>query len=95
MVIQNGVGNEEYFQKKYPANTVLSCVIWVHAIQVEPNLVKHMKPEFTELGLHRNLTLPIDVEQFRLHEFHDLLVSGGSKVSVEPDIQVKRWEKVV
>lgn len=95
VVIQNGVGNEEYFQHEYPDNTVLSCVIWVHSIQVSPNVVNHMKNEFTELGLHKNAKIAEQLETSRLQSFYDLLIAGGTHVKIVDDIQVKRWEKVV
>ena len=95
VVLQNGVGNEEPFQQLYPNNTVLSGVIWVHAIQEAPNLVRHTKPEITELGLHRNEQLPLALEQLHLDTFCHLFTSGGTIIHVEQDIQLKRWEKVV
>lgn len=94
-IIQNGVGNEEPFRAFYPSNTIISCVTWVGASQPEPGLVKHWTSEDTQMGLFPNPELDQRLERERLEGFAALLRGGGTKFSVEQDIQVARWEKVV
>ena len=95
VIIQNGVGNENPFREAYPKCTILSCVTWVGAIQKTPGVITHAKNEDTQIGLFPNSSLDRDVEKERLDEFSALLRSGGTRLSVEENIQVQRWEKVV
>ena len=95
VIIQNGVGNEDPFRKMYPKSTIISCVTWVGATQVSPGLVKHTKSEDMQMGLFANPDLDAKVEKSRLDVFADFLRKGGTKFTVEDDVQIKRWEKVV
>ncbi|KAJ9630599.1 hypothetical protein H2203_001122 [Taxawa tesnikishii (nom. ined.)] len=95
VIIQNGVGNEVPFRKHFPDCTIISCVTWVGATQTKPGVIKHTKSEAAEFGLFSNSRLDSKLEQSRLDEFTTLLRNGGTKFTVEENIQVKRWEKVV
>jgi 2-dehydropantoate 2-reductase len=95
VIIQNGVGNEEPFRTTYPKNTILSCVTWVGATQVSPGLIKHTKSEDMQIGLFPNPGLDAAIEKSRLDSFASLLRKGGTVLTVENNIQIKRWEKVV
>lgn len=95
VIIQNGVGNEEPFRSAFPECTIISCVTWVGATQVSPGLIKHTKSEAAEFGLFPNPQIDEKVEKARLDRFTTLLENGGTKFTVEDNIQIKRWEKVV
>ncbi|GAB7353836.1 hypothetical protein MBLNU459_g4205t1 [Dothideomycetes sp. NU459] len=95
VIIQNGVGNEEPFRTAFPDNTIISCVTWVGATQVQPGLIKHTKAENMEIGLLPNAQVDANVERERLDRFVGYLRHGKTIFTVEDDIQVKRWEKVV
>ncbi|KAJ6049170.1 uncharacterized protein N7446_007503 [Penicillium canescens] len=95
VVIQNGVGNEEPFRKRFPDNTIITCVTWVGATQTSPGIVKHTKSEDMQIGLFPNLTVNSQTEKQRLETFADLLRNGKTRFQVLDDIQVQRWEKVV
>ncbi|KAI9733649.1 MAG: hypothetical protein M1834_003251 [Cirrosporium novae-zelandiae] len=95
VLIQNGVGNEEPFRKIFPGSTIISCVTWVGGVQNTPGIVNHTKNENTQLGLYPNPGLDTDLEKRRLDIFASLLREGGTKLTVESNIQVQRWEKVV
>ena len=94
-IIQNGVGNEDPFREKYPTNTIISCVTWVGAVQSEPGIINHTQAENAEIGLFPNAGSNATVENARLNEFASLLRTGGTTFTVEDDVQIKRWEKVV
>ena len=93
-LIQNGVGNEEPFRKVFPKSTIISCVTWV-GVQKTPGIITHTKNEDTQMGLFPNPDLDSQLEQNRLDQFADLLRNGGTKFSVEENIQIQRWEKCV
>lgn len=95
VIIQNGVGNEDPFRQTFPNNTIISCVTWTGAVQASPGLIKHNPNEDMQIGLYPNQTLKADLEMERLDKFAKLLTNGGTKFTVEENIQIKRWEKVV
>lgn len=57
-------------------------------------MITHLQSEDMQMGLFPNTDIPQDLEQSRLNTFAKLLKTGGTKFSVEEDIQIKRWEKV-
>ena len=93
--MQNGVGNEDPFRSTYPQNTIISGVVWVGATQTSPGLIKHMQAENTEIGLFSNPGSDLEQETRRLEHFASIMRQGGTNISVEENVQVKRWEKVV
>lgn len=95
VIMQNGVGNEEPFRRRYPHNTIISGVIWVGATQTSPGVIKHMQAENTEIGLFDNPGSSAEEENAKLERFAAIMRQGGTNISVEENIQVKRWEKVV
>ncbi|USW52534.1 Putative ketopantoate reductase ApbA/PanE, 6-phosphogluconate dehydrogenase-like domain superfamily [Septoria linicola] len=95
VIIQNGVGNEEPFRDTFARNTIISCVTWTGAVQKIPGVISHNRNEDMQIGLFPNKSIDQTIEQKRLTTFSELLTNGGTKFSVEEDVQVKRWEKVV
>ena len=93
--MQNGVGNEDPFRTTYPECTIISGVIWVGATQTSPGLIKHMQAENTEIGLFPNPGSSPEQEQGRLEHFAAMMRQGGTSISIEENVQAKRWEKVV
>ncbi|KAG7119884.1 Oxidoreductase AFT12-1 like protein [Verticillium longisporum] len=94
-IIQNGVGNEEPFRKRFPRTTIISCVTWTAATQPEPGQFEQIKSEDLQIGLYPNKYLDSGSEQEKLDRFSALLRQGNTVFNVVPDIQVLRWEKVV
>lgn len=95
VVMQNGVGNEDPFRATYPECTIISGVIWVGATQTSPGLIKHMQAENTEIGLFPNPDASPEQEQSKLEHFAAMMRQGGTNISIEKNVQAKRWEKVV
>ncbi|KAL4925958.1 ketopantoate reductase family protein [Aspergillus undulatus] len=95
VILQNGVGNEDPFRERWPGNTVISGVVWVGASQPTPGIINHTESELTELGLFPNPSLPPSLEESRLATFTTLFTAGGTHFTVVPEIQPRRWEKVV
>ena len=93
--MQNGVGNEDPFRATYPECTIISGVIWVGATQTSPGLIKHMQAENTEIGLFPNDGSSAEREQGKLNHFAEMMRQGGTNISIEENVQAKRWEKVV
>lgn len=95
VIIQNGVGNELALRKTFPQSSIISCVTWVGATQVSPGLIKHTKSEDMQIGLFPNPSLDPSLEESHLDRFASLLSTGKTIFTVEDNIQIKRWEKVV
>ncbi|KIW69396.1 hypothetical protein PV04_05275 [Phialophora macrospora] len=95
VIIQNGVGNEDPFRDAFPKCTILSCVTWVGASQDSPGVVNHWKSEGTEIGIFPNPNLDAASERARLDEFSSLLREGKTPFSVEDNVQIQRWSKVI
>ncbi|KAI1419282.1 2-dehydropantoate 2-reductase [Xylaria sp. FL1777] len=95
VIIQNGVGNEEPFREAFPGASILSCVTWVGARQIEPGVIVHTKSEDMQIGLFPNRSVEERLERERLERFASLLARGNTVFQVVPNIQVQRWEKVV
>lgn len=95
VIMQNGVGNEDPFRAVYPQCTIISGVVWVGATQTSPGLIKHMQAENTEIGLFPNPGSSSEQERSRLESFAEIMRKGGTNISIEDDVQLKRWEKVV
>jgi ketopantoate reductase len=93
--MQNGVGNEDPFRSTYSQNTIISGVVWIGATQTSPGLIKHMQAENTEIGLFSNPGSDPKQEESRLENLASIMQQGGTNISVEENVQVKRWEKVV
>jgi 2-dehydropantoate 2-reductase len=72
-----------------------SAQVWVGASQQTPGIVQHFASEDTEIGIFPNPQLEAAAEQARLDEFTSLLRDGKTPFSVEEDIQIQRWSKVV
>ncbi|KXT11311.1 hypothetical protein AC579_296 [Pseudocercospora musae] len=95
VIIQNGVGNEEPFRDVFPSSPIISCVCWTGATQYTSGIITHSTNERLEMGLYPNATIDSSLEQKRLDGFATLLKVGNSPFSIEENIQIKRWEKVV
>jgi ketopantoate reductase len=95
VIMQNGVGNEDPFRATYPECCIISGVIWVSATQTSPGLIKHMQAENTEIGLFPNPGSPPEQELAKLNHFAEVMRQGGTNISIEENVQAKRWEKVV
>ncbi len=68
---------------------------WVGAQQNTPGIVEHWKSENTEIGIFPNPKLDTAQEQAKLDQFTSLLREGKTPVSVEDNVQIQRWSKVI
>ena len=51
--------------------------------------------ENTEIGLFQNSGSSAEQEQDKLEHFAKMMRQGGTHISIEENVQEKRWEKVV
>lgn len=95
VIIQNGIGMEDPIQKKFPDNTIITCVTWVGVKQVEPGLINHSSFNTMTAGVFWNRFISKDTEQKRAERFAALLEKGGTGCEIVENMQLKRWEKVI
>jgi 2-dehydropantoate 2-reductase len=95
VLIQNGVGAEDYVRTAFPDNTIISCVTWVGAKQVDSGVVEHFNGNSMTMGVFWNSIVDRGLEMDRIGQLEKLLKQGGTQVEIVDDIISKRWEKVV
>lgn len=93
VLAQNGIGIEDAYVKAYPKNTVISGVVYLPVIQVEPGVVEHLTPlERFEIGTYPALK-PAAAKE-KVQTFVDLFTSAGATCVAYDDIQSQRWYKI-
>jgi 2-dehydropantoate 2-reductase len=104
VLIQNGLGVEDPYAKRFPSATILSAVTIVSAAQTEPGVIKHNRwtrisigpylPGSTDSTAH-NAAGKTAIKRNRT--FVQLLRDGGIKDAEEyshAKLQMVRWHKV-
>ena len=95
-LIQNGIGIEDEYAKRFPENPLLSCVVYLPATQISPGHIQMGTFEFLEIG-----TFPASAYQTKpqtkeaADKFMDILRTAGSKATWYDDVQEKRWNKLL
>ncbi|KAF8605320.1 2-dehydropantoate 2-reductase [Ceratobasidium sp. AG-I] len=96
VLIQNGVGVEEPYRKRFPENPVLSAVTVISAEQVEPGVIVQNRWTRISIGAYTDgIGKDERPEYNRL--FVELLKNGGVKDAEEygeNDLQMVRWHKI-
>ncbi|KAH8680541.1 ketopantoate reductase PanE/ApbA-domain-containing protein [Xylariales sp. PMI_506] len=95
VITQNGVGNEDAFRSRYPNNSIISCAVWIGADQRAPGEFITRNREHTDLGLFPNPAVDAAVERQITETYAGLLKDAGHSVTLEENIQIKKWEKLV
>ena len=65
------------------------------ANQPQPGIITHTASEDTQIGIFPNELLDPKTEQAKLDQFASLLREGRTPFTVEENVQIPRWEKVV
>ncbi|CAG8983182.1 hypothetical protein HYALB_00004009 [Hymenoscyphus albidus] len=104
VLVQNGLGVEEPYTKRFPGVTVLSAVTIISAAQEEPGVIKHNRWTRTNIGPY----LPGTTDDTKLDakqqsavdsntKFVELLKKGGIKDAdaySHAKLQMVRWHKI-
>ncbi|GAB1519730.1 hypothetical protein RhiTH_002798 [Rhizoctonia solani] len=96
VLIQNGVGVEEPYRKRFPQNPILSAVTVISAEQIEPGVIVQNRWTRISIGPYTDgIGKDEKPEYNRL--FVQLLKNGGVKDAEEyseNDLQMVRWHKI-
>jgi 2-dehydropantoate 2-reductase len=96
VLIQNGLGVEEPYAKRFPGATILSAVTITSAAQTEPGVIKHNRWTRISIGPYlpdSNSAAAIESNK----KFVRLLQEGGIKDAEEyshTKLQMVRWHKI-
>ncbi|KAI8963542.1 2-dehydropantoate 2-reductase [Daldinia sp. FL1419] len=93
VLLQNGIGIEEEYARRYPENPLLSTVAYFPATQISPGVVIHKEVEMLHVGTYPT-TAPENHKKTG-QEFVELLGKGGASAKLHEDIQRKRWGKLL
>lgn len=91
---QNGIAIEDELAEEYPDNPLLSCVVYLPAIQTRQGVIEY--PEM--LNLLEIGTFPSNApepHQAAAKQLASLVVAGGGQADVHYDIQIARWGKLL
>jgi 2-dehydropantoate 2-reductase len=100
VLIQNGLGVEDPYSKRFPSTTILSAVTIASAAQPEHGIIKHNR--WTRISIGPYLPSGTSKEQEtkgtqQNHAFVHLLRDGGIKDAEEythSKLQIVRWHKI-
>lgn len=90
VLIQNGIGIEEEYVEAFPANPIVSCVVYLPATQRPAGVIKHGEVERLEIGNY-----PASSKSDLAQIFTDLIRLSGATAELHDDVQSKRWFKLV
>ncbi|KAK8076473.1 hypothetical protein PG994_003745 [Apiospora phragmitis] len=93
VLIQNGVGIEAPYAQAFPANPLVSAVVYLPATQIRPAVVEHKEVELLLLGTYP-AAAGADAKN-AVKAFAELLAAAGASAKVHDDIQAERWTKLL
>ncbi|KAL6230028.1 hypothetical protein BDW75DRAFT_234737 [Aspergillus navahoensis] len=94
VVVQNGIGGEEAYEKRYPANLIISAVAYMPSTRVSETHVVQTETQRILLGAYPSSALSGEEEE-RIRGLTDMLKTAGACAEMHADIQVERWKKLV
>lgn len=100
VLIQNGLGVEEPYVKRFPRASIITAVTIASAAQTEPGIIQHNRWTRIEMGpyLPKGSTQAAENRATeRAKTFESLLRQGGIKDALaydHADLQLKRWHKI-
>lgn len=96
VLIQNGIGIEDEYAHAFPGVPLLSCVVYLPSTQTSPGRIQMGTFESLEVG-----TFPASAYEEQpevkasTDRFIEMFSAAGSDVKRYPDVQAKRWNKLL
>ncbi|KAK5113941.1 hypothetical protein LTR62_003064 [Meristemomyces frigidus] len=97
VLAQNGIAIEDAYLEAFPKNVIISAVVYLPTTQIEPGRISMGNMELLEVG-----TFPATAyndDSMGAKQTVDTLVAlldkGGCNVHFYPDIQQRRWNKLL
>ncbi|KAH7007758.1 ketopantoate reductase PanE/ApbA-domain-containing protein [Ilyonectria destructans] len=90
VLLQNGIGVEKDYRDEYPANPIISGIVYMPTSRTSTTSVKHTEVERLLLGAYPSAAKRENVERLAL-----IFRAGGATVDLPADVQGERWKKIV
>jgi len=95
VLIQNGIGIEDEYAAAFPANPLLSCVVYLPTTQVSPGHIKMGGVELLQIGTFPAAQEPRSPAKLAAEQLQSTLASGGGNAELHADVQAQRWSKLL
>ncbi|GCF01647.1 hypothetical protein ZYGM_000558 [Zygosaccharomyces mellis] len=94
VLIQNGIGIERDFFKKFPKNAVLSGVSLIQSVN-RNGYVEHTTQDILKLGYFDNPSLSKELQESICRKFVGLYSNEKVDCEYDSDVKFSRWRKLV
>ncbi|OJJ08334.1 hypothetical protein ASPVEDRAFT_143767 [Aspergillus versicolor CBS 583.65] len=96
VLVQNGIGIEEAYRKRFPTNLIISAVAYMPSTRVFSTEVIQTESQRILTGAYPSHSASAAGEAGdRIRRFTDMLRAGGAQSEIHADIQVERWKKLI
>ncbi|CAG9985796.1 unnamed protein product [Clonostachys byssicola] len=96
VLMQNGIAIEAPWRERFPCNPIISAVLYLPVSQVEPSVFTHALHTEIQIGIYPSQCPEDDSRaEAACDELCAMLKRGGAAVTVEDDVQVARWKKIL
>ncbi|OLY85669.1 Meiotically up-regulated gene 72 protein [Smittium mucronatum] len=96
VLIQNGIGIEVPFYKRFPGNALISSITYIDTKQVESGVIEHGDSADLSFGIYDpDNRFSEESTDHTLLLLQKALLEGGIKPKINRQIQIERWYKVV
>lgn len=95
VLIQNGIGIEDEYAAAFPANPLLSCVVYLPTTQISPGHINMGGIELLQIGTFPAVQEPTSQAKQAAEQLQSTLASGGGNAELHADIQAQRWSKLL
>ncbi|OJJ53417.1 hypothetical protein ASPSYDRAFT_212287 [Aspergillus sydowii CBS 593.65] len=94
VLVQNGIGVEEAYWKRFPANLIISAVAYMPSTRISSTEVVQTETQHILTGAYPSHPASGD-DGDKIRRFTDMLSAGGAQSENHTDIQVERWKKLI
>jgi 2-dehydropantoate 2-reductase len=94
VLVQNGIGIEKAYRRKFPANLIISAVAYMPSTRVSSIEVVQTETQRILMGAYPSRPVAGLVRD-SMRIFQGLLSAGGAQAEIHADIQVERWKKLI
>jgi 2-dehydropantoate 2-reductase len=94
VITQNGIGVEEAYKGRFPANLIISGVLYMPSTRVSPTDVVQTERHRIIMGAYPSHALSGE-EEHKIRGLASMLNAAGAHAELHEDIQVERWKKLI
>ncbi|PVV00584.1 hypothetical protein BB560_005030 [Smittium megazygosporum] len=95
VLMQNGIGIEQYFEEKFPENPIIPATVFLDAHQTEHGSITHGVSIKLDYGIYKPQQLGVQKTESILEQLKQDLVAGDVESSILDNVQRSRWSKVI